>query len=112
MTGADIDFYQSDSESRQDQEEEEEEKKKEDPLHPLNIIAIREDLKFYTKNLKSSTEHLTLARNELFRLNYLQEFFINKIIANKDNDQEIYLQINKINSFYVSHIQKKNWFSN
>ena len=55
MTGADIDFYQSDSESRQDQEEEEE--KKEDPLHPFNIIAIQEDIKFYTKNLKSSTEH-------------------------------------------------------
>ena len=53
MTGADIDFYQSDSESRQDQEEEEE--KKEDPLHPFNIIAIQEDIKFYTKNLKSST---------------------------------------------------------
>ena len=48
-----------------------------------------------------------MAKNELFRLNYLQEFFINKIIANKDNDQEIYLQINKIISFYVSHIQKK-----
>ena len=54
MTGADIDFYQSDSESRQDQEEEEEEKK-EDPLHQLNIIAIQKDIKFYTKNLKSST---------------------------------------------------------